>query len=678
MITYVILLEKLSLLVALSILSGFVRAKSDPGTRAGLAWQGFLFGVVAIIGMLDPFRLGSSLIFDGRSVVISLCTLFFGPLAGGIASVMTIAARWVIGGEGALTGSLVVVSSFMIGWGFHRVLNPYRIRPDAIYFFGFGLLVHSVMVLILVTTVTIPLAIDILSTVALPILLLYPLSTILIGKVLLYEVDILDRNRRLHEREGLFRSMFEDHKAVEMLLDARTGAIVDANTAAIDYYGWPKAVLQGMNIRDINRSPAEEIRKAMDTAAQNKANRFEFRHLRADGSIRDVEVYSSPIRYNGRELLHSIIHDVTERKEGERHRRLQSAALEAAANAIVITDKDGHIEWANPAFSKLTGFDIGDAVGVNPRDLIRSGKQPTEFYQTMWDTILAGRVWSGELVNRRRSGEEYDERMTITPVLDDAGDITHFIAIKEDVTERKRNEHLMRHQLSELERINSELDRFVYSTSHDLRAPLLSVIGLISLSLEQVEPDSEVAEYLHLMDRGIRRADDTIRSILDYSRNSRLEPQADEVDVAALAAAVIDDIRFMPEVRAVRFETEIDPALRFRTDQARLKTILHNLVTNAAKYQREEEPDQHIRIRAEVQGGSLHLSVADNGIGIPEQALDGIFDMFMRYSEKSTGSGLGLYMVRELVRKLDGAIRVESRVGVGTEFFVTLPERRHE
>lgn len=147
---------------------------------------------------------------------------------------------------------------------------------------------------------------------------------------------------------------------------------------------------------------------------------------------------------NGRTGVGGYARDITERLQAESRLRLQSAALEASANAIVITDRQAVILWANPAFTALTGYSLEEAIGCNPRDLVKSGVQSQEFYQALWDTILSGRVWHGTLVNRRKDGMLYNEEMTITPVPDEKGQITHFIAIKQDITERLQAEQTLR------------------------------------------------------------------------------------------------------------------------------------------------------------------------------------------------------------------------------------------
>ncbi len=178
---------------------------------------------------------------------------------------------------------------------------------------------------------------------------------------------------------------------------------------------------------------------------------------------------------------------ITELKQAEERLHLQGAALEAAANTIVITDRAGVIQWANPAFGALTGFEPLEAVGKNPRDLVKSGEQDQAFYKDLWDTILAGKVWHGELVNRRRDSTLYPEEMTITPLRDPRGEITNFIAVKQDITARKAAEEKNRRQVDYLKALR-EIDRVILS-NFDLR---LSLNNLLSQALRLLSVDKGV------------------------------------------------------------------------------------------------------------------------------------------------------------------------------------------
>lgn len=205
-----------------------------------------------------------------------------------------------------------------------------------------------------------------------------------------------------------------------------------------------------------DRARALEVER--DATSTGKRMHHRFRIVRPDGAVRWIES-DAEILYSaeGRpQRLIGVNRDVTEAVESEQRRRLLSAAVEAAANGIVITDREGVIQWVNPAFAALTGYDQEEAIGKNPRELVRSGRHSEPFYKQMWDTILAGRIWQGELINRRKDGSLYYEEQTITPVRNDAGEITHFIGIKQDISARVREEQ-ERNEL--LAQVQAQADR---------------------------------------------------------------------------------------------------------------------------------------------------------------------------------------------------------------------------
>jgi PAS domain S-box-containing protein len=243
----------------------------------------------------------------------------------------------------------------------------------------------------------------------------------------------------------------------------------------------------------------------------------------------------------------------------------------------------------------------------------------------------------------------------------------------QDITGRKLAEAEMTRKNEALQKANEELDRFVYSTSHDLRAPLMSVLGLVDLC-QQIEPEHpELKTYFSMMRQAVNRLDNTIKNILDYSRNTRVGPVLEVIDMHELIESHIDTIRHMSEAHAVTFEVDVRAHVPFVSDRLRIATITNNLITNAIKYQRKNEPQPRVAVSFSCGATAAVLTVTDNGEGIPSHQYQRIFEMFVRNSSQSTGSGLGLYMCREMAERLGGTIAVTSQVGAGSTFTVTIP-----
>lgn len=219
---------------------------------------------------------------------------------------------------------------------------------------------------------------------------------------------------------------------------------------------------------------------------------------------------------------------------------------------------------------------------------------------------------------------------------------------------------------------NEELDRFVYSASHDLRAPLASVLGLISLS-ERTENVQEIKRYLSMMNQRVNSLDRFIKDITDYSRNNRLQVNTVKTNLYTLAADVWESLRYTPGAEDIAFSINIPQDLEVITDPTRLHTVLSNLISNSIRYhdQRKENKYIHLTFHQTEQSFSLHLE--DNGQGIEPEYQKRIFDMFFRANEGSQGSGLGLYIVKETITKLSGSIQLQSVPRVGSTFTVKLP-----
>ena len=218
----------------------------------------------------------------------------------------------------------------------------------------------------------------------------------------------------------------------------------------------------------------------------------------------------------------------------------------------------------------------------------------------------------------------------------------------------------------------NELDKFVYSVSHDLRSPLMSILGIANLAELDVT-DEKSLEYFKSVKGMVNKLDGYIHQIIDHYKGNHGTELHDVIDFKYLINDIIESIKYHPMAQEVRFEVEVNQSDKFTSNNTNVKTILSNLISNAFKYQREGEADKYVKVIANVANGKAEVRVADNGVGIKEEKINEVFNMFYRAKNDDSGSGLGLFIVKEAVDKINGSIDIKSEFGSGTEVTLTIP-----
>ncbi len=395
----------------------------------------------------------------------------------------------------------------------------------------------------------------------------------------------------------------------------------------------------------------------------------EIRYLKSWGAVRTNE-YGMPIKMYGACL------DITESKkvmEALQNNETRFRSLvENIGDIISLLDVNGTVVYESESIKNMLGYSASELLGqnifmfVHPDDT----RQVTSAFSNA--LLKAGIAPSIQFRLRMKNGDYKFVESTGNNQLNNPA-IRAVIVTSRDISERRKVEEAIRQKNLELEKTNNEIDQFVYSTSHDLRAPLLSVLGLIDLCEDLNQGNEELVNLYDMMKTSIYRIDEVIKSIIDYSRNSRLENQIEEINARTVLDALIENVKYMPASKGIDFELKIIDDSIFAADRMRFTTIINNLLTNAIKFQRENEPNKKVSVRFENTDSLTIIEVEDNGEGIPSEKIDDVFKMFFRYSTRSIGSGLGLYICKEMVNKLNGNISVQSKVGEGTVFKVVLP-----
>jgi len=364
------------------------------------------------------------------------------------------------------------------------------------------------------------------------------------------------------------------------------------------------------------------------------------------------------------------------------HIGMLSRALERSASIVVITDAAGAIEYVNPKFTEITGYAGSEVIGQNPR-ILKSGGA-AESYKSLWETIRAGKEWHGEFLNRKKGGELYWESASISPILDERGIITHFVAVKEEITERKKregeilkfNEELevrVKERTVEYESVNKELESFCYSVSHDMRAPLRHIEAYTRIFLEDygatISHDGQ--EYLEKICKATKRMGDLIEDLLNLSRITRSNISVENIDLSQMAQEILVELlAAFPERRAT---FTITPGIGVRGDAKMLRIVMENLIYNAWKYTGKKELAEIDFGATEMNGESVYY-VHDNGAGFDMGYSDKLYGVFQRLHkiDEYEGTGVGLATVKRIIQRHGGETWAEGKVDEGATFYFTI------
>lgn len=421
--------------------------------RALQLFNGVALGAIGIAIMAIPLEFVTGIQLDTRSVLLAIAGLFFGLVPTLCAATMTALYRLWLGGDGALTGVAVIASSAGIGLAcrglFAGRLHEIGWRELAML----GLVVH-VVVLLLMLTLPWPAALDVLHALTIPALTVYPLATAALGLVFANRARMVRLSLSLEESELRYRRLFQDSHIPLVVLDPDTLRCVACNQSAATLLGYPSPEeVVGLHVKDVSApvqadgTPSTRLaRQPVEQCLHEGEARFKWRHLRPDGSEWDAEVHLKNFVTDERMLLQLSLRDITREMHDQTEINKLRQAIEQSPDSIMITDTRGVIEYVNEATERSTGYRRDELLGRKPT-LIKSGKTPPETYRSLWEHLARGEIWRGELINRRKNGDEYVEFATIAPVLDGAQRISNFLAIKQDIT----NQRLVEARVRQLE-----------------------------------------------------------------------------------------------------------------------------------------------------------------------------------------------------------------------------------
>ncbi len=485
--------------------------------------------------------------------------------------------------------------------------------------------------------------------------------------------DITEQKRledRQIETEQRYRELVEQ-LPLGIVIHSK-GKILFVNAAAAKILGANRPEdligMEAMQFAHPDSRAIIEERIKMILQGQSTAT-LEVKYLRLDGSVIYVESTGHPYRYLGMPAVQVIFTDITDRKKTEvRFRKTETLFSQLFQNtplAVTLLNEKGNVVQTNLGFNEMFGFSLQELEGkglnrfIVPRDLETEGNDIDSL-------ISSNRVVRMETVRHRKNGTELSVIIYGVPVLLEDETIGIF-GMYVDITERKKVEE-------ELKIRNAELDNFVYKVSHDLRAPLSSILGLAHLAGLSGNDDN-LNDYVKLMGQKAEQLDHFISDVLSHSKNLNMELKVELIDFQKIVDQAFNDLSYLNGAENIQKTISIS-GTDFHSDPWRIAEIFRNLVSNAIKYRKLESLKAVISIYIEADDAKCKIQFRDDGIGIDKVNLNKIFEMFYRASGQSDGSGLGLYIVKNAVDKLRGKVIVESELGGGTLFKITLPNER--
>lgn len=481
--------------------------------------------------------------------------------------------------------------------------------------------------------------------------------------------ELTERKETARESEIRYQALVE--KLPIGIVIHRQGKLIFANSQAHMILGAKKSkALLGTSVLDfVHPDYRESIQRRMqEVSAGVPVPMIEQKYIRLDGKVVDVEAMAFPFSFLGEPSVQVIFRDITEKKQAEarfkRNETLFTQLFQNVPMAVVMLDESGKVFQVNRGFEQMFGFERSELRSRNLNDFIVPEELRNEGID-LNNLITSNQVVSIETIRKHRTGRLVNVLLCGVPVMLENQTIGIY-GVYVDITDRK-------HVEEELKIRNTELDNFVYKVSHDLRAPLSSVLGLVNLARLPGNTDNPM-DYIDIIGEKISALDHFIGDVLSHSKNLKMEVSISKVDLGKIIDQTFTELSYLEGAKEVRRSIKIE-GIDFYSDHWRISEIFRNLISNAIKYRQLVSKDPEVSVKIHVDNLRADISFSDNGIGIEEKSLNKIFEMFYRATEQSDGSGIGLYIVKNAVEKLGGQISVASKAQQGTRFSIILPNR---
>ena len=505
---------------------------------------------------------------------------------------------------------------------------------------------------------------------------------------------VKDKHDKVLYFDGVLENITSKKKVEEALIESQTrykilteltiegiiihdnGIIIDTNASVQKMTGYDNDSMIGKNVFEFIHPDSMELAKK--NLERQYSGTYELTIIRKDKSTFIAEIEAKNVLIDNKEYRVVAVRDATKRKNIEKEILQLSTAITQSPASVIITDLDGNIEYVNPKFTDVTGYTYEEAIGKNPR-ILKTEHTTSDDYKELWETITSGKIWRGEFLNKRKDGTHYWELASISPIIDDNGNIIKYLAIKEDITERKKTEDALIRSEKELIQANATKNMFFSVIAHDLKGPIGSFMQLLNLLKENFNDISndEKLDYLNILTGLSSKTNNLLEDLLLWAQiqMNTLDFSIKTVNLKTLIKNSIGIVKEKTSEKNIEIKTQVDD-INVDINESSIKTVVRNLLSNSIKFSHK---NSQIEINSKIlqDNSTIEISIKDNGLGIPKKNIDKLFKIETSFStygtEKEKGTGLGLILCKELVEKNSGTIRVESEEDLGSTFFFTLP-----
>ncbi len=503
----------------------------------------------------------------------------------------------------------------------------------------------------------------------------------LLNKKLNNEIELRKETEHLlYESENKFRQIFSLSPLAIAISDYPSGKIIDLNEQFCKMTGFEREYLIGKTSLELQLTDTKNKNSQTgELTGKNRVLGYEVSFRSGNGELKHILLNSATIRLKDELKIITVFSDITQIINDQSKIRKLSTAIENSENTIIITNNDGDIEYANPAFIKTSGYTLEEVIG-SKTSILKSDCHDPSFFKSMWDTILSGKTWKGEICNKKKNGELYWVSASVSPVIDPYSDtVINFVVIKEDITKKKQQIEGLTRSEEQLRNLNATKDKFFSIIGHDLIDPFSALIGFSNiltdaLKSKNIDDSLEYASYIH---QSAQRVFNLLQNLLIWSKtqSGKINHKPMLVKINELVAETLMVFQTNAMSKGIDIRIEIDEGTKAVIDYNMIGTVIRNMVMNSIKFTGN---GGLIVLKANNRDGFLNLTVSDTGCGISEKHMGQLFMLDKTFSTKGSndeaGTGLGLIICKEFIEIHKGTIWAESIEGKGSDFHFQIPD----